>query len=100
MSGIQAPEREMGNERRSPKECTPKLTFGGWALFTALDSMVPNQRGDQRQPVGGRDFSTKKGGVGATMRTFFTPSEKSMSTLRSSSVGVDTLRLNEERRLP
>jgi len=34
------------------------------------------------------------------MRMFFTPREKAMSTLRASSVGLDTLRLNEERRLP
>jgi hypothetical protein len=51
VSGIQVPEWEMGDERRSPKEWRENLSFGGWASFSAFDSMVPNQREDHRQPV-------------------------------------------------
>ena len=46
------------------------------------------------------DLSKRKGG-GAMMRCFYnTPAEKAISTLHAGSAGVDTLRLNEERRLP
>ena len=51
MSGIQVPEREMGNERRSAKRVEGKFILRVRASFAAFDRMVLSQRGGQRQSV-------------------------------------------------